>query len=87
MNSVAGHQHASVTREDCVNTAQRAGTPLAALATGLDRSIFVFLPDSPAAGLDGPSDEVHLLGEGSQYALPGRKCPKSGSSITCSAIA
>ena len=27
---------------------------------------FVFLPEFPAAGLDGPDDKVHLLGEGSQ---------------------
>jgi alkyl sulfatase BDS1-like metallo-beta-lactamase superfamily hydrolase len=42
------------------------GTLLAALDAGLDRSVFVFLPDSPVAGLDGPDEEVHLLGEGSQ---------------------
>ena len=41
-------------------------TLLAALDAGLDRSAFVFIPDSPAAGLDGPAEEVHLLGEGSQ---------------------
>jgi hypothetical protein len=42
------------------------GTPLAALDAALDRSGFVFLPHSPAAGLGGPACEVHLLGEGSQ---------------------
>jgi alkyl sulfatase BDS1-like metallo-beta-lactamase superfamily hydrolase len=42
------------------------GTSLAALDAGLDRSGFNLLPDSPAADLDGPATEVHLLGEGSQ---------------------
>ena len=42
------------------------GTPLAALDAGLDRSGFVSLPEFPTAGLDGPDDKVHLLGEGSQ---------------------
>ncbi len=42
------------------------GTVLAALDVGLDRSVFVFMPDSPVAELEGHDQEVHLLGEGSQ---------------------
>lgn len=42
------------------------GTLLAALDVALDRSTFAFLPQSPVAELEGPDDEVHLMGEGSQ---------------------
>lgn len=42
------------------------GTSLAALDVGLDRSVFVFLPDSPVTELEGHDQEVHLIGEGSQ---------------------
>jgi alkyl sulfatase BDS1-like metallo-beta-lactamase superfamily hydrolase len=42
------------------------GTPLAALDAALDRSVFVFLSESPGADLENPDVEVHLLGEGSQ---------------------
>jgi len=46
--------------------APSAGTPLATLDAALDRSGFVLLPDSPSSDLNGPAEEVHLLGEGSQ---------------------
>ena len=47
-------------------TAPAPGSPLTALDVALDRSGFVFLPDSPALVLDDPNAEVHLLGEGAQ---------------------
>jgi alkyl sulfatase BDS1-like metallo-beta-lactamase superfamily hydrolase len=43
-----------------------SGGPLVALDAALDRSAFVFLPDFPAAALDGPATDAHLLGGGSQ---------------------
>ena len=46
--------------------APASDSPLAVLDAALDRSGFVFLPASPAAVLDDPAAEVHLLGEGSQ---------------------
>lgn len=46
--------------------APASDSPLAVLDAALDRSGFVFLPASPAAVLDNPAAEVHLLGEGSQ---------------------
>ena len=46
--------------------APASNSPLAVLDAALDRSGFVFLPASPAAVLDNPAAEVHLLGEGSQ---------------------
>lgn len=43
-----------------------AGTPLAAIDPALDRSGFLAAADSPVAGLDGPSEEKRLMGQGSQ---------------------